>query len=72
MTILPLSCKLVKSWLWKCLSCFLFPVCDGGCPLFRLENKFTKEPYNVCPINEDEIIILLDTFYEQQMNKRNV
>jgi hypothetical protein len=50
----------------------LFPVCDGGCPLFRIENKFTKEPYNVCPINEDEIIILLDTFYEQQMNNRNV
>lgn len=51
----------------KCLSCFLLPVCDGGCALFRLNNKLTKAPYNVCPIDKDEMPYLLDTFYEQQM-----
>ncbi len=50
----------------KCLSCFLLPVCDGGCALFRLNHKLTKAPYNVCPVDKDEMSFLLDAFYEQQ------
>jgi uncharacterized protein len=51
----------------KCLSCFLFPVCDGGCPLIRLEDKLNNTGYDVCPINPSDITIMLDTFYEQHM-----
>lgn len=51
----------------KCLSCFLFPVCDGGCGLFRLEHKLYEQPYNVCPIQPEDISIMLDTFYEQKV-----
>ncbi len=53
----------------KCLTCFLLLVCDGGCALFRLNNKLTKAPYNVCPVNKDEMPFLLDAFYEQQISQ---
>lgn len=55
----------------KCLSCFLLPVCDGGCALFRLEYKLTGKKYNVCPIEHDEMVLLLDTVYEQILKKNN-
>lgn len=54
----------------KCLSCFLFPVCDGGCPLFRMEHKLNGKEYDVCPIEREGVIIMLDTFYEQQISKQ--
>ena len=31
----------------KCLSCRLLPVCDGGCPLYRLEKKLTGKDYDM-------------------------
>jgi uncharacterized protein len=51
----------------KCQTCFLLPVCDGGCGLFRLEHKLNDKPYNVCPIDPLDIVVLLDTFYEQKI-----
>lgn len=49
----------------KCLNCSLFPVCDGGCGLFRLENQLTGVGYDVCPINRNEVDKLLEAHYEQ-------
>jgi len=51
----------------KCKKCFLFPVCDGGCNLYRLDYKMYKKEYNVCPIEPDDIDILLEMFYEQKI-----
>lgn len=53
----------------KCKDCFLFPVCDGGCGMFRLEKKQTGKEYNVCPINPEDLNLLLEIFYEKQLKE---
>ena len=50
----------------KCLKCFLFPVCDGGCGLYRMNYQLNDTYYDVCPINRDEMDILLEAYYELQ------
>jgi uncharacterized protein len=32
----------------KCQDCFFLPVCDGGCPSKRLNNKYYDKNYSVC------------------------
>ncbi|RNC63503.1 radical SAM/SPASM domain-containing protein [Proteiniphilum sp. X52] len=54
----------------KCLKCLLFPVCDGGCNLRRLNFKLNKAPYDLCPIDIENLDILFDMFYEQQLNTK--
>ncbi len=51
----------------KCLECFLFPVCDGGCGVFRLEHKFSGKDYNECPIDKVDLRAFLEVHYEQQL-----
>ena len=51
----------------KCLDCFLFPVCDGGCGLFRLDHQLFGIEYDVCPINRENIVDLLESFYAQHL-----
>lgn len=48
----------------KCLECILLPACDGGCNLRRLDYKISDEPFDNCPINMDELDVVLDAFYE--------
>jgi uncharacterized protein len=55
----------------KCRKCFLFPVCDGGCGLFRLNYKRYNTKYNVCPIEPEDMGLLLETYLEQK-NAKNV
>lgn len=54
----------------KCVDCFLFPVCDGGCSYFRLEGKTNGTPYNVCPIDKEDLSLYLDNKYEQTLNQK--
>ncbi len=54
----------------KCKECVLFPVCDGGCNLFRYEHKLNGTEYNVCPIDVDDLPMLLELHYEQQLKKK--
>ncbi|NVO11465.1 MAG: radical SAM protein [Bacteroidales bacterium] len=53
----------------KCIDCFLFPVCDGGCGLYRFDYKKYGKDYNVCPINPEDLNLLLELFYEKQIQK---
>lgn len=34
----------------KCRKCFLLPVCGGGCPYVRLENKYNGKNIEHCPL----------------------
>lgn len=38
----------------KCKDCFFFPICGGGCPQYRLKNKFEGGHYNLCSTLNDE------------------
>jgi len=51
----------------KCLQCKLFPVCNGGCNLKRLNFKQYGMPYDACPMDADAVPFLLDLFYEQKL-----
>ena len=53
----------------KCQNCFMFPICDGGCGKYRLDDKKDGKGYNVCPINPEDFNLLLELFYEQKINK---
>lgn len=51
----------------KCLNCLLFPVCDGGCNVRRLNHKLDNIKYDLCPIEIDNLDVLFDMFYEQKI-----
>lgn len=51
----------------KCLDCLLLPVCDGGCNIKRLNYKLNNIPYDLCPIDIENLNVLFDLFYEQQL-----
>lgn len=52
----------------KCMECLLFPVCDGGCNLKRLDCKVSGKCYDNCPIELKDMSILLDMFYEAKIS----
>ena len=52
----------------KCRECLLFPVCDGGCNLKRLDCKVSGKCYDNCPIELKDMSILLDMFYEAKIS----
>ena len=52
----------------KCTNCFLFPVCDGGCSIYRQIFKQTGKEYDVCPINPGDLGLILDLYFEQYLN----
>lgn len=54
----------------KCLVCQLLPVCDGGCPLYRLEKKLLGKDYDVCPIRKEDLPLLLDAAYEKMRDNK--
>lgn len=51
----------------KCLNCPIFPICDGGCNRFRVDNALYGIPYDVCPIEENGLIGYLNIIYENSM-----
>lgn len=53
----------------KCLECFLFPICDGGCNLVRFNNEKTgRIDQNLCPIDSGDMGKLLELHYERVNN----
>ena len=38
----------------KCKECFFFPICDGGCPQYRLRNKYDGGQYDLCAVRNDK------------------
>ncbi len=56
----------------KCKDCHLFPVCDGGCSYFRLVGKETSTPYNVCPIEKNDVQYYLECYYNQALKRKKL
>lgn len=54
----------------KCLKCSIFPICDGGCNRFRIDNKLYGKPYDVCPVDEAGLIDYLNILYKQQKENK--
>ena len=49
----------------KCLDCFFFPICNGGCPEKRLLNKYKKTKFDVCSVHKGNIEEILQNHYYQ-------
>ncbi|MCK9235936.1 MAG: SPASM domain-containing protein [Bacteroidales bacterium] len=52
----------------KCENCILLPICDGGCNLFRFENRMYGKDYDVCPIDLQDLSTLLELHYEKNLH----
>ena len=50
-------------------NCKMFPICDGGCNLYRWDYFHKGLPYNICPIDENGIEKYLEIVYE--IHKQN-
>ena len=48
----------------KCKECFLFPICDGGCPGHRYNNVHCGHHHEVCPYELQNIDKILEMIYE--------
>lgn len=49
----------------RCLECFMFPVCSGGCPNNRLNNQYMHSKFDICPYNLAHIDATLELMYER-------
>lgn len=38
----------------RCVECFLFPICSGGCAWYRYRNNFESGRFNLCPYYKDK------------------
>lgn len=47
-----------------CRECFFLPVCDGGCPHFRMQRVFEGEDLVTCPIYRDKLTEALEIAVE--------
>lgn len=36
----------------KCLTCAILPICSGGCPNNRIQNKMNNKNFDICPIQQ--------------------
>lgn len=52
----------------KCLGCFFFPVCDGGCPEKRILNEYSGTNFELCCIQKDYVEEILDNHYKQKIS----
>lgn len=50
----------------NCLSCSLFPICDGGCNRHRMDNIEQNTCYNLCPFDENGIEEYLYEYYKSK------
>lgn len=47
----------------KCLACFLLPICVGGCPSNRYNNKLRGTHLEICPYKLEHIDSVLELMY---------
>lgn len=52
----------------ECMDCILLPVCGGGCPLSRIQNKFEGRNVNCCPLIKDNLYEFLLAHIENKNN----
>ncbi len=53
----------------KCISCFLIPVCDGGCAELRMKNNSGNFNFDTCLEYKNRLPELLEIFYEKNKKK---
>jgi uncharacterized protein len=53
----------------KCLNCFYFPVCEGGCPEKRIRNEQLGAKFDLCMGCMDSLEEMLDLHYELKNDK---
>lgn len=53
----------------KCISCSLFPICDGGCNRHRLDNAVQAVKYPLCPFTEEGVADYLYEHYKSCIDK---
>lgn len=54
-----------------CKQCMLLPICNGGCPIRRLNNKKKNLNENLCTARKDFLQQFLETHYEIRLKQRN-
>ena len=52
----------------ECKKCSYLPICDGGCPLRRLENKYNGAHNDCCTHFQNREKEFLDLYYEMKNN----
>lgn len=50
----------------KCLKCILFPICDGGCPYYRLQTEFEGVERDNCPLIKSNLKDFLLMHYHKK------
>jgi uncharacterized protein len=56
----------------RCEKCFLFPVCDGGCPNVRMLNNRDGKRRDHCSYFKNNLEELLEIHYEQKHGQEAV
>lgn len=51
----------------KCLDCFYFPLCCGGCPEKRIKNFYYGTDFDCCVIQKNNLEEILDYHYEHKL-----
>lgn len=59
---------------YRCQECILLPVCGGGCPLSRIQNKFEGKDVNVCPLIKEHLddFLLVHALHKQSTKEPKV
>ncbi|MDR2011393.1 MAG: SPASM domain-containing protein [Bacteroidales bacterium] len=52
----------------KCINCFHFPTCGGGCPYLRIEGLYNNVEVDTCCLIKDNAIQFLEWHYDFQRN----
>jgi uncharacterized protein len=53
-----------------CQNCFYFAICYGGCPYFRLKNKFENTQKDCCAVIKGKLNEFLKTHYLKKNKKK--
>lgn len=53
----------------QCISCSLFPICDGGCNRHRLDNAVQATKYPLCPFTKEGVEDYLYEHYKSCIDK---
>jgi uncharacterized protein len=56
---------------YECNNCFMFPICNGGCPYLRIENIYNNAEYDYCHIAKKDLKRFLEIHYTMRQYFRN-
>jgi len=56
----------------KCLACFHFPTCGGGCPYLRIKNEYEGCHFDTCDLIKDNMEKFLKLHYQTKIKLNNI